>query len=126
MPETLAPLSDDEYTVLMLTNEGAMLAPVGRWKAPIESLLRRGFLIAHDAMNIGISDAGRAAFDAHDTAVILEAAKANTAAFDAQASAENAIMAAVGEIARLLPSVAPDRRHLVKNYIVDMLPEIFK
>lgn len=61
-------LSDDELTVLMIADRGEALMPIGRWEAPVRSLLERGYLRANptpgdsDGMhNCTITDAGRQA-----------------------------------------------------------------
>lgn len=38
------PLSQDELTVLLIAARGEPMIPIGRWKAPTESLLQRGYL----------------------------------------------------------------------------------
>lgn len=43
----MANLSDDEKTVLLIAHAGGPMAPIGRWKAPTESLAAKGFLKPH-------------------------------------------------------------------------------
>ena len=64
-------LSDDEFTVLMIANQGEAMIPIGRWKAPVESLVERGFLRRlgspqdpSGGFNNVITDAGRRACQA--------------------------------------------------------------
>ena len=65
----------DEQTVLLIAARGERLIPIGRWKEPVESLTKRGFLVrerhAGDPtghFNNVISPAGRAAVEELDTA----------------------------------------------------------
>lgn len=37
-------LTPDEKTVLLIAHAGGPMAPIGRWKAPTESLVAKGFL----------------------------------------------------------------------------------
>lgn len=62
--EVLAPLTFDETVVLqILSAGGGPLAPIGRWKNPILSLEKRGFLKRTDAFNFEITPAGLAVVD---------------------------------------------------------------
>jgi hypothetical protein len=66
----IAPLSDDERTVLMIAVQGQYMIPTGRWKEPILALTRRGFMRKLDEVNYVITEAGRAASDtAEDDAI---------------------------------------------------------
>lgn len=40
----MANLSTDEKTVLLIAHASGPIAPIGRWKAPTESLVAKGFL----------------------------------------------------------------------------------
>lgn len=40
----MADLSSDEKTVLLIAQAGGPMAPIGRWKASVESLAAKGFL----------------------------------------------------------------------------------
>lgn len=40
----MSDLSADELTVLLIAAKGESMMPIGRWKAPAESLIERGFL----------------------------------------------------------------------------------
>ena len=40
-------LSQDELTVLLVAREGEPMMPIGRWEAPVRSLLARGYLRSH-------------------------------------------------------------------------------
>jgi hypothetical protein len=66
-------LTDDEATVLGIAVHGERMIPIGRWKAPVESLIAKGFLKAQpqtgDAsgqFNNVITDAGRIAVNEWD------------------------------------------------------------
>jgi hypothetical protein len=45
----------------MIAEKGESLAPIGRWKAPIERLIARKLMMKMDAVNAVITIAGRAA-----------------------------------------------------------------
>lgn len=52
-------LTEDEQSVLLITAEGGSVAPIGRWKTPVESLALRGLLYYRDPHNYGMTGAGR-------------------------------------------------------------------
>ena len=54
-------LTQDELTVLLIASQGESMMPIGRWQAPVESLLKRGYLHANDRFNNVITPEGRAA-----------------------------------------------------------------
>lgn len=56
-----ADLSDDEYACLMIAAEGGWLAPIGRWEKPVLRMAQLGLMFKHDAVNYGITPAGREA-----------------------------------------------------------------
>lgn len=60
------PLSDDEYTVLLIAKEGESMMPIGRWQPAVESLVRQGYLHRHDKFNNVITDKGRAVVAEHE------------------------------------------------------------
>ncbi len=67
-------LTTDEQTVLLIAAKGERLMPIGRWKEPVESLVRKGLLVRErhpgdptGHFNNVISQAGRAAANDLDT-----------------------------------------------------------
>ena len=54
-------LSQDELTVLLIAAEGESMMPIGRWEAPTQSLVAKGYLHANDKFNNVITEAGRKA-----------------------------------------------------------------
>src|SRR3979490_14498 len=54
-------LTQDELTVLLIADEGGSMMPLGRWQAPVESLIVKGYLHANDQFNNVITEAGRKA-----------------------------------------------------------------
>ncbi|MFA5897698.1 MAG: hypothetical protein WC829_01165 [Hyphomicrobium sp.] len=67
-------LTDDEFTLLMIADNGESLAPIGRWKQSILALTARGLLQRNNEVNYGITLAGkeaRAARDHEDAAAML-------------------------------------------------------
>ena len=56
-------LSIDEFTVLLLANEGESMIPIGMWKKPILALTERGLMRKNDEVNYEITAAGRSACD---------------------------------------------------------------
>jgi hypothetical protein len=58
----MSDLTDDELTVLLITERGAPLFAIGRWEKPIKALAARGLLRpAPDGMRYEITDEGREA-----------------------------------------------------------------
>lgn len=64
----MADLTPDEKTVLLIAAQGEPMIPIGRWKAPTESLAAKGFLKPHPhpgdpsgQSNLRITPAGHAA-----------------------------------------------------------------
>lgn len=52
-------LTQDEEACLLIVAEGTFLAPIGRWEQPVKSLTAKGLMYRGDAVNYGITDAGR-------------------------------------------------------------------
>lgn len=61
-------LTIDEYTVLMLADDGQYMAPIGRWKAPIIALAQRGLLRKLDEVNYVVTLEGTKARAERDKA----------------------------------------------------------
>jgi hypothetical protein len=57
----MSDLTQDELTVLLIAAEGESMMPIGRWEAPVQSLVAKGYLHANDKFNNFITDAGRKA-----------------------------------------------------------------
>lgn len=76
----IAPLTDDERTVLMIACRGQYMIPHGRWREPVLTLAARGFLQKLDDVNYVITAAGRAASDTTEDDVMMEFAKARARA----------------------------------------------
>lgn len=71
----MSDLSADELTVLLIAAKGEPMIPIGRWKAPMESLVRRGYIAPHPHsgdptghFNHHITPQGQAAADGEETA----------------------------------------------------------
>jgi F0F1-type ATP synthase membrane subunit b/b' len=82
------PLSQDEAACLLIAAQGQSMLAVGRWKHPIKSLVMRGLMRSNDEFNNVITDAGRAAIDAHEDEAdkhLVEVANAIVGAKVAQA-----------------------------------------
>ncbi len=82
----MSDLSQDELTVLLIAAKGESMIPIGRWQAPTESLLARGYLRSHPHpgdptghFNNRITAKGKAAVeraehdDASDTVMVSKA-----------------------------------------------------
>lgn len=67
-------LTDDEYTILMLADQGQNMMAIARWEKPTDSLVAKGLLTRRDKLNHEITDAGRKA--------VKERAKGDDKAFD--------------------------------------------
>jgi hypothetical protein len=52
-------LTQDELIILLIADEGESMMPIGRWEAPVASLVAKGYLHANDKFNNVITDAGR-------------------------------------------------------------------
>jgi hypothetical protein len=72
-------LTQDELTVLMIADQGESMVPIGRWAAPIQSLLAKGYMHANDKFNNVITEAGRQAVN-HDETVVRGKDQARQAA----------------------------------------------
>ena len=78
MDQSPPTLSDDEFTVLLIAAEGESLMPLGRWQAPVENLVARGYLRQLDRFNNVITTEGRKAIGARnheDESAIKQASK---------------------------------------------------
>lgn len=61
------PLTDDEFTLLLIAKEGQSLAAIGRWEKSVDSLVERGLLHRHDKFNNIITPKGRTVCEQRDT-----------------------------------------------------------
>lgn len=90
----MSDLTEDEYAVLMIAREGQSLMPIGRWKAPVESLHARGLLERGDAFNYFKTIRGEVALEKHEGSLQTDwtemAVKVNNARTQARMSAEQA------------------------------------
>jgi hypothetical protein len=61
-------LSDDEFTILMIAAQGESLMAIAHWKAPVESLIQKGYLQSRggDNFNCVITELGRVACQTRD------------------------------------------------------------
>ena len=59
-------LTQDELTVLLIAAEGQSMAPIGRWEAPTNSLVAKGYLKSLDKFNNVITPAGLVACNKAD------------------------------------------------------------
>jgi hypothetical protein len=98
----MSELTPDELTVLLIACEGQSMMPIGRWEAPVESLVKRGFLSRSDKFNNYITDAGRAATQQKDDANFKAVIETRNAIVGAQEKAK----ARAEEIAALLAELA--------------------
>jgi len=80
----MADLTQDEVTVLMIAAEGESMMPIGRWEAPVESLIKKGYLHRADKFNNYITDAGRHAVQLQEDANIESLVEATNQIVSAQ------------------------------------------
>jgi hypothetical protein len=93
MTETASQLTNDEFTVLGITKEGACIGPIGRWEQPVLSLAAKGLLKKENEFNYSITEAGRAAWqerDSEDDAGLMKLIEANNAVAQSRLSIEQA------------------------------------
>lgn len=64
--EVISPVSGDEETVLQILEQGGSVAPIGRWKSPVESLVSKGLVRMDDPVNCSITSAGASALKVED------------------------------------------------------------
>jgi hypothetical protein len=68
-------LTDDEYTILMIANDGESMIPIGRWKDAVEHLVALGYLWQQNQFNCTITERGKQALKTHEGAIDLELAE---------------------------------------------------
>lgn len=73
----MSDLSDDEVTVLLIAAKGESMMPIGRWEAPVNSLVAKGLLRRHDKFNNVITDAGMKAAEKDEDDVARQMIEAN-------------------------------------------------
>jgi hypothetical protein len=95
-------LTNDELAVLLIAAEGESMMPIGRWEAPVASLLAKGYLHAHDKFNNVITEAGRKACGKAEDDNARALITANNAVVDARQKAA----ARAEELAVLLAELA--------------------
>ena len=102
-------LTDDEYAVLMIHQEGGSVAAVAWWEKPCDSLVARGLLKRHDKFNHGITTAGRQAIkerEAQDDQALRGALTGMAQKMDSAASTQASIQEFVRQAADLLAQAA--------------------
>ncbi|MDE2099024.1 MAG: hypothetical protein KGL39_17350 [Patescibacteria group bacterium] len=62
----MSQLTDDQFTLLMIANNGDILAPIGRWKESVFVLVEKGLLVRHNEVNYGITLEGKKAVAERD------------------------------------------------------------
>lgn len=82
----MSDLSQDELTVLLIAAKGEPMMPIGRWKAPTESLVKLGYMKPHPNrfdpsgyFNVYITPEGQAAVEKAEDAPFREMLQVNTA-----------------------------------------------
>lgn len=95
-------LSQDELTVLLIAAEGESMMPIGRWEAPVESLVHKGYLRRGDRFNNYITDAGRAIAETRNREDFKAVIETRNKVVDAQGRAR----ARAEELAVLLAELA--------------------
>jgi hypothetical protein len=96
-------LTSDELTVLLIACEDQSMMPIGRWEAPVESLVKKGFLSRSDKFNNYITDAGRAAAKQSDDdnfKAVIETRNAIVVAHDKAKARAEEIAALLAELAK--------------------------
>ncbi len=58
-------LTDDEFTVLLIAQQGESMMPIARWEKPVNDLVERGLLHRHDKFNNTITENGKEALRTH-------------------------------------------------------------
>jgi hypothetical protein len=99
----MSDLTYDELTVLLIACEGQSMMPIGRWEAPVESLVKKGFLSRSDKFNNYITDAGRAATTRSDDAnfkAVIETCNAIVVAQETAAARAEELAVLLAELAR--------------------------
>lgn len=93
-------LSSDELTVLLIANEGESMMPIGRWEAPVKSLLAKGYLQRNCSpqdpsgnFNQTITDAGRLVINQDEDETARHMIEANNAAVIGKQNAREAVEA---------------------------------
>ena len=54
----MTPLTDDEFTLLLIAKEGESLAAIGRWEKSVDHLVEQGLLLRQDKFNNTITAKG--------------------------------------------------------------------
>jgi hypothetical protein len=98
MPE----LTNDELTVLLIASKGESMMPIGRWEAPVASLVAKGLLHAQDKFNNVITEAGRKALRNTEEDDVRHLVEVNNAVVEARQKAS----ARADELATLLAELA--------------------
>jgi len=59
MNDIIQPLQGDERIVMEILASGGSISPIGRWEAPVKSLIAKGLVNLDDPANTSLTDAGR-------------------------------------------------------------------
>ena len=107
----MSDLSSDELTILMIADKGESMMPIGRWEAPVKSLLARGYLHANDKFNNVITDAGRQAVIQDEDGTARQMIDTNNAIVNGKAHARanaEAIAVQLVDLAELSSKITGD------------------
>ncbi len=130
--EVLSPLTADERTVLEIASHDEVMIETGRWKEPVLSLVKRGYLEG-PRFNRCITDAGMAAFkaaEAYEERALVEAYQVAQKVGQFQKKAQQTILgmaSAMVEVSNGSAKVTGDTPQAAATKWLDVLrDEVFK
>lgn len=90
----MSEITDDEFTLLMIADNGDALAPIGRWKESVLNLASKGLLERLNEVNYAITEAGRKARaerDREDDASLRHLLESNNKVANARTQAQQSV-----------------------------------
>lgn len=100
-------VTDDEYTVLMIMDQGESLAAIGRWEKPLDALVERGLARRLDKFNNIITTEGKKALGAREKGDEAALKQLIPQINSAQTQARSHVEAAAQHLARAAQVSAP-------------------
>lgn len=108
---SMTDLTQDELTVLLIAAQGESMMPIGRWEAPVENLVKRGYLARADKFNNYITPEGRAVAEAQDNAnhkAVIEARNEVVGAQDKARARAEELAVLLAELATYSAAITGD------------------
>jgi len=119
-------ITDDEYALLLIMQEGQSVAAIGRWEKPLDSLVERGLARRLDKFNNIITTEGRKACGARDLADTTALKSLMPRVADAQERTRQGVEAAAGALYLAAKTAAEVTGDSVETALINLNLEVLR